>query len=103
MASAYDITQKRGSMTSTVVESQNLGLGQSGCILIDDNAEHLGPFVAISALEDAAIDISECDMAWVDDIADFTLPKGMTIYGTFTSIELDSGKVIAYYGPGKQS
>ena len=42
-------------------------------------------------------------MAWVDDIADFTLPKGMTIYGTFTSIELDSGKVIAYYGPGKQS
>ena len=50
MASAYDITQKRGSMTSTVVESQNLALGQSGCILIDDTVEHLGPVVAISAL-----------------------------------------------------
>ena len=61
-----------------------------------DTAEHTGPFFAITALEDAVIDVSECDMSFITDVADFTIPKGLTIYGSFTSIELDSGKVIAY-------
>lgn len=65
-------------------------------ILIDDTTEHTGPFFAISALADAAFDVDQCDMSFIEDVADFTLPKGMTIYGTFQSIELDSGKVIAY-------
>ena len=82
----------------SVQESQNVGLGQAGCILIDDTVEHTGPFVAITALEDAAVDISECDMSFITDVADFTIPKGTTIYGDFVSIELDSGKVIAYNG-----
>lgn len=82
----------------TVAEAQNAGLGQAGVILIDDTAAHTGPFVAIQALEDAAVDISECDMSWIEDVADFTIPAGLTIYGNFTSIELDSGKVLAYYG-----
>ena len=82
----------------TVQESQNVGLGQAGCILIDDTVEHTGPFVAITALEDAAVDVSECDMSFIVDVADFTIPKGATIFGDFVSIELDSGKVIAYNG-----
>jgi len=82
----------------TVQESQNVGLGQVGCILIDDTDEHTGPFVAITALEDAEVDISECDMSFITDVADFTIPKGATIFGDFVSIELDSGKVIAYNG-----
>ena len=65
-------------------------------MLIDDTAEHTGPFFAITALEDAAVDVSECDMSFITGVADFTIPKGVTIYGAFTSIELDSGKVIAY-------
>jgi len=85
-------------MNYTVAEAQNAGLGQAGVILIDDTAAHTGPFVAIQALEDAAVDISECDMSWIEDVADFTIPAGLTIYGKFTSIELDSGKVLAYYG-----
>ena len=87
----------KGMHNLTVQEAQNLGLGQSGVILIDDTAAHTGPFVAITALEDAAVDISECDMSFIEDIADFTIPKGTTIYGNFASIELDSGKVLAYY------
>jgi len=71
--------------------------GAAGVILIDDTNAHTGPFVAIQALEDAAVDISECDMSFIEDVADFTIPKGLTIYGEFTSIELDSGKVLAYY------
>ena len=80
----------------TVVEAQNASLGQNGCILIDDTDAHTGPFVAITALEDAAVDVSECDMSFITDVADFTIPKGTTLFGRFTSIELDSGKVIAY-------
>jgi len=82
----------------TVQEAQNAALGQAGVVLIDDTAEHTGPFVAITALEDAAVDISECDMSYITDVADFTIPKGVTIFGRFESIELDSGKVLAYKG-----
>ena len=87
----------KGIHNYTVIEAQNLQLGQKGCILIDDTNAHVGPFCAIMALEDAAIDVSECDMSFIDDVADFTLAKSQTIYGIFKSIELDSGKVIAYY------
>ena len=58
--------------------------------------EHTGPYFAITALVDAVVDISECDMSFITDVADFTIPKGVTIYGQFASIELDSGTVIAY-------
>ena len=85
-------------MRYTVAEAQNAGLGQAGVILIDDTDAHTGPFVAIQALQDSAVDISECDMSFIEDVADFTIPAGLTIYGRFTSIELDSGKVLAYYG-----
>ena len=83
-------------MRYTVAEAQNASLGQAGVILIDDTNAHTGPFVAIQALEDAVVDVSECDMSFITDVADFTIPKGVTIYGAFTSIELDSGTVIAY-------
>ena len=47
----------KGLHTYSVQEAQNAGLGQSGSILIDDTATHAGPFVAITALEDAAVDV----------------------------------------------
>ena len=82
----------------TVVEAQNAALGQAGVIMIDDTDAHTGPFVAITAITDAEVDVSECDMSFIEDVADFTIPKGVTIYGQFTSIELDTGSVIAYRG-----
>ena len=83
----------------TVQEAQNAGLGQAGSILIDDTAQHTGAFVAITALEDAAVDESDCtDIAdTMTDAADFTIPKGTTIYGFFSVFSHASGKVIAYY------
>ena len=82
----------------TIVEAQNIALGQAGVIMIDDTDAHTGPFVAITAITDAVVDVSECDMSFIEDVADFTIPKGVTIYGQFTSIELDSGTVFAYRG-----
>jgi len=86
----------KGLHNFTVQEAQNLGLGQAGVILIDDTVEHTGPFIAITALADAAVDVDQCDMSFITDVADFTIPKGTTIYGQFASIELDSGTVLAY-------
>ena len=93
----------------TVQESQNAGLGQAGCILIDNANGQTGPFVAFTALSDAVIDTSECDVGLFMEHRDgsgvldtlpgtITIPKGVTVYGRYESIELDTGSVIAYRG-----
>jgi hypothetical protein len=64
--------------------------------LIDDTAPSLGPYYAIQALQDTVIDVSASSMNIVDADADFTIPRGVTIYGEFTFITLGSGKVLAY-------
>lgn len=74
-------------------------LGQCGSIIIDDTVEHTGPYVAITAIgsADAVIDTSECDLGPLEDQpSTITIPEGVTIFGEFNSIELDSGVVIAY-------
>ena len=71
-------------------------IGGCGVVLIDDTDEHTGPFAAVQALVESTIDVSECTTN-IEDAADITIPKGVTIFGHFTSIELDaSGKVLAY-------
>ena len=84
----------------TVQEAQNAALGQAGSVFIDDDAQHTGDFVAITAIEDSVVDVSDCtDIAdTMADAADFTIPKGVTIFGRFAVFSLGSGKVIAYYG-----
>tara|TARA_Y100001938_G_scaffold32903_1_gene45089 strand:+ start:3974 stop:4252 length:279 start_codon:yes stop_codon:yes gene_type:complete len=80
-------------------EANNVALGQNGSILIDDTSQHTGEFVAITALEDAAVDVSDCTNIanTMTDAADFTIPKGATIFGRFEVFSLASGKVIAYF------
>ena len=84
----------------TVVEAQNAALGQAGAVFIDDADLHTGPFVAIAAIEDSEVDVSDCTNIanTMADAADFTIPAGMTIYGSFEYFSLTSGKVIAYKG-----
>ena len=92
----------KGIHNFTVAEAQNHQLGQNGAVIIDGTAEITGPFVAITALSAAVIDTSECDVSNLDGAGGslpgtIPIPVGTTIYGIFTSIELDSGDVIAYY------
>ena len=81
----------------TVQEAQNAQLGQGGSVFIDDTAEHTGPFVAFIAITEAVLDVSACTTN-IDDAADFTIEKGWTIYGQFTSLSIDSGTILAYKG-----
>lgn len=86
----------------TVTEAQNAGMGQAGSVFIDDQLLHTGDFVAITAIEDSVVDVSDCtniDKTMEDAPAsDFTIPAGLTIYGRFEVFSLGSGKVIAYKG-----
>ena len=90
------IRTEQDALLDGIKSNTGSALSPRAAILIDDTDAHTGPYFAITALEDAAVDVSECDMSFITDVADFTIPKGCTIYGNFTSIELDSGKVIAY-------
>tara|TARA_R100000700_G_scaffold39891_2_gene53872 strand:- start:1326 stop:1610 length:285 start_codon:yes stop_codon:yes gene_type:complete len=90
------IRTEQDQLLNDVKSNTGTALQPGGAILIDDQNEHTGPYFAITALTDAVVDISECDMSFITDVADFTIPKGVTIYGNFASIELDSGTVIAY-------
>jgi hypothetical protein len=72
----------KGLFRYSVQEAQNAALGQAGVVFIDGDAaqdEITGPFVAITALSDAAVDVSQCDMSYITSVADFTIPKGVTM------------------------
>ena len=77
---------------------------QSHTTYIGDTVRHVGPFYAITALEDAVIDVSEGVTGVIEfasgakraTTTNFTVPKGLTIYSNFEAIELDSGKILAY-------
>jgi hypothetical protein len=90
------IRTEQDALLNAVKNNTGAAITPRAAILIDDTVEHTGPYFAITALTDAVVDVDQCDMSFITDVADFTIPKGVTIYGAFTSIELDSGTVIAY-------
>jgi predicted hotdog family 3-hydroxylacyl-ACP dehydratase len=93
---ANNTTEER--LLQIIADSSKNSLGQCGVLMIDDTVEHTGPFVALTAIgtADAVIDSSECTTNIEDAAATITIPEGATIFGSFTSIELDSGAVLAY-------
>ena len=98
-----DIAQSFGSSSSSARK-----YALNGVFLIDDTNAQTGPFVAVTALSSAIIDVSECDVSFIEHRdssgdadalpATITIPTGVTIYGRFESIELDDGSVLAYRG-----
>lgn len=70
-------------------------IGACGNTYIDDDGQHTGPYVAFTALEETIVDVSDCTLD-MEDAADFTVPAGVTIFGMFQVLSLESGKVIAY-------
>ena len=96
------IRTEQDALLNAVKNNTGSALSPRAATIIAGTVETTGPFFAITALTDAVVDVSECDMSFITGIAantgtnDFTIPKGVTIYGAFTSIELDSGTVIAY-------
>ena len=92
------IRTEQDALLDGVKRNTGSAIQPSAAILIDDLVEHTGPFFAITCIgtSPAVVDVDQCDMSFITDVADFTIPLGVTIYGNFASIELDSGAVIAY-------
>ena len=67
---------------------------------INDTATHSGSWFAIQATEDTVLATQASNIDNLDDICTgqdaTTLAANTVIYGSFTSIDLTSGAVIAY-------
>tara|TARA_R110000737_G_scaffold225070_1_gene239919 strand:+ start:136 stop:423 length:288 start_codon:yes stop_codon:yes gene_type:complete len=91
------IRTEQDALLDSVKRNTGSAIQPSEVVLIPAvGALHAGPFFAITALIDSTIDVSEC-VTNITNAADFILPKGVTMYGNFTSIYLiTAGKVLAY-------
>ena len=85
-------------MSSNVSEYRGLGL--NGGSYLNDTAVHTGTWFAIQATEATVLAAQSSNITNLDDIChgqDATsLAANTVIYGNFTSIDLQSGAVIAY-------
>jgi|TARA_B100001939_G_scaffold330890_1_gene328429 hypothetical protein len=70
-----------------------MSFGQSGFDYITSGTVSDQTFIAITALEDASISATASKG---DSLSSVTIPKGLTIYGRFTSVTVSSGKILAY-------
>jgi len=101
----------------SVVEQGNVTLGQAGVAFITESATYTPPtglvVVAIQFTEDTVFDSSDATTAesyWPTDVQGGsgtnsvaingkTMPQGMTIYGRWTAVALDSGAAFLYLAP----
>jgi hypothetical protein len=77
---------------------QQVSFGDFGFRILSEaetsvSGEH---FCAISPLEDATIDFTSNTSGGDSSATDLELLTGMAIYGNFSDITVDSGKIIAY-------
>ena len=82
--------------------SEYRGLGLNGGAYLNDTAVHTGTWFAIQATEATVLAAQASNITNLDNICTGTdateLAAGMVLYGSFTSIDLTSGAVIAYNG-----
>ena len=101
----------------TVVETNNITLGQSGVAYLSDTDQYTPPsgrkVIAIHFTEDTVFDSGSDTTAnsdWPTDgqggpgtnssnIGTTTMPQGMTIYGRWDTVGFDSGSAFLYLGP----
>ena len=80
--------------------SEYRGLGLNGGIYINGTDVHTGNWFALQATVATVLAAQASNITNLDDICtgqDATeLAAGMVLYGSFTSIDLTSGAVIAY-------
>jgi hypothetical protein len=70
-----------------------------GAVFIADTTAQTGPFIAIQALAAAVIDGGAGGTASGDllgTLDNMPIPVGAMIYGTFSTVKLKSGSIIAY-------
>ena len=92
----------------SVQESNNVSLGQNGCLFEDGTTAITGKsIVAIQFLEDSTFTtLTPSSSSYIGtaggngDAIDSsnTFPQGVTVFGSWTGFTLASGSVVAYLG-----
>ena len=94
-------------MASSNIDKQSFG--QAGAVYLNDTGEVTGDFCAVTSLDDATyfdtltwaeLGKSQSGSAITNHEAITgaanTIPKGVTIYGQITAVQLGAGRVIIY-------
>ena len=93
----------------TIDERLDRSTAPTSTVMLSGTYAFTGPFYALTALEDTVIDAAggTTNITESDDSGSMqaltgtlTIPKGVTIYGNFAAVELDSGKMIGYAAAG---
>jgi len=77
----------------------NVASGQYGGLLVASTNPITGSFSVLTIIEDTvftALDTSLLQVESGSNISDFVFPVGFTMFSTFTSFQLASGKILAY-------
>jgi hypothetical protein len=93
-------------IVSTINDSENISLrkiekdsslavGQYGAKYINNTSEHQGSFGCIQALEDSTIS-ALVSSNWTGTLTNIPLKTGVSIFGSFSSVTLSGGRVVAY-------
>ena len=93
----------------TVVEAQNASLGQAGCEYLtgNSNTANSGTYVAITVINDTGFTtLTPENSSYIGtsggagDTVGQSFPAGVTIFGRWNAIKLDSttGRVVCYRG-----
>jgi len=89
----YRTDQER--LLDTIGIGVNKALGPKGSKLIAPSASSIGPFYAITIIEDTVFgSMTDCNIVGLDTTTVFV--AGITIMGSFPQVTLTSGKVLAY-------
>lgn len=93
----------------TIDERLDRSTAPTSTVMLNGTKAFTGPFYALTALEDTEIDAAggTTNITESDDSGSMqalsgtlTIPKGVTIYGNFAAVELNSGKLIGYAAAG---
>jgi hypothetical protein len=106
----------KGLQNYTVVEAQNITLGQGGITYFSSTSNKYTPptgqkIIAIQFLENTVLDATNttADTAWAtrsqvgpgtngEAFGGATFLAGMTVYGRWDTLGIDSGSIIIYLG-----
>lgn len=84
-------------MNSNSIRNNTLEFSAAGSEVIDDTAVHTGNFGAIQVINDAVFnDLIADAIENVEGLEGITVNAGTVLYGSFTSIDLSSGVVVAH-------
>ena len=90
-------------MATSNIDKQSFG--QAGAKFLSGTDSIVGDFCAFTVIEDAVLHAT--NTIWPEftdgtkhlkgDTNSVTIPAGITIYGQFSKLGLDSGSILAYY------